>query len=480
MLADLEPEMRDLLVRTSIVDAVSGPLSDAILGRRGSAGHLYELSRTNQFVIPLDGERRWFRYHALLRDVLARRHEDLAPDPAGDHRRAAAWFRSAGRLGEAIDHELRAGEATAAVGLMQTALQSAYRDGQVETIRRWLASLSIDNLEAAPRVTANVAMFAALEGDPVGAVHWYSVAERGWADERDSADRAGIDLSFLRAILCQDGPEAMLADADLALDSHEAGWSWRPPSLLASGVARAMLGDAAGAEARYVEAEEAPDIGPALARLMMRAERALTAVGRRRWPDAASILGLDRATIESDPESGRLPGMLWLVADARLAIHRGDVRLAQDRLRRLQLGRSRLSWAFPWYAVRTLTELARTQLLVGDSQGALMSLVQARETLERRPRLGNLAAGVDEVTKLALNVRSDGLPAGSTLTPAELRLLPLLQTYLTFKEIGIRLGVSGNTVKTEAMSIYSKLGASSRSEAIDGAVRYGLLEDIFA
>ena len=68
---------------------------------------------------------------------------------------------------------------------------------------------------------------------------------------------------------------------------------------------------------------------------------------------------------------------------------------------------------------------------------------------------------------------------GSTLSPAELRLLPLLQSYLSFKEIGQRLGISSNTVKTEAMSIYGKLGASTRSEAVEQAIAAGLLEDAF-
>ena len=63
-----------------------------------------------------------------------------------------------------------------------------------------------------------------------------------------------------------------------------------------------------------------------------------------------------------------------------------------------------------------------------------------------------------------------------SLTAAELRLLPYLATHFTFPEIGTRLFISRNTVKTEAVSIYRKLSASSRSEAIDRAVEFGLLE----
>ena len=75
-----------------------------------------------------------------------------------------------------------------------------------------------------------------------------------------------------------------------------------------------------------------------------------------------------------------------------------------------------------------------------------------------------------------LGESSSVLIGSSTLTPAELRLLPILSTHMHFGEIGSRLGLSPHTIKTQARSIYAKLGASNRSEAIDRAVEIGLLE----
>ena len=89
ILAGMEPATYDMLVRTSVVDEVSGPLADAITGGSGSAARLYELARSNQLVIPLDSQRRWFRYHCLLRDLLARRLEELPAGAAEAHHRAA-------------------------------------------------------------------------------------------------------------------------------------------------------------------------------------------------------------------------------------------------------------------------------------------------------------------------------------------------------------------------------------------------------
>jgi len=174
----------------------------------------------------------------------------------------------------------------------------------------------------------------------------------------------------------------------------------------------------------------------------------------------------------------RMPATLWLVADARMSVHRGDLRTAAERLRRAQLGRVYLPWAVPWYGVRALTEMAHVQLLCNDGAGARTSVAQARDIARSRPQLGTLIRRLEEI-ELRARRGADATRGGSTLSPAELRLLPLLQTYLSFKEIGQRLGISSNTVKTEAMSIYGKLGASTRSEAVEQAVAAGLLEDAF-
>jgi LuxR family maltose regulon positive regulatory protein len=480
MLAGMDPRTYDMLVRTSVLDAVCGPLADAVTGRSGSSARLYELSRGNQLVMALDGQRRWFRYHGLLRDLLARRLEEATPGPADAHRRAAAWYESEGRIDEAIDHSFRAGELDESARLVLSAVPAMYRAGRLSTIQRWIAYFAPEAISCRRELATVAALVAAFEGDPHGATQWAAAAQRGAIEEVPEPGSAALDARLLRGVLCRDGPDSMLVDAQRSLRTHDDDWAWRPTALLAVGAAHAMLGNATEAEAAFEAAEQAPGIASTVARFPLRAERALVAIGHRRWQEAGTILAADRRQISADPDSGRLAGMLWLVADARLAIHRGDRRLAHERLRRAQFGRSRLSWAVPWYAVRTLTEMARAQLLVGDAEGALVSLVRARDTIQARPALGNLTATAEEVTRIALAASTERLPGGSTLTPAELRLLPLLQTYLNFREIGEHLGVSGNTVKTEAMSIYAKLGAASRSEAVTSAVTYGLLEDIFA
>ena len=103
-----------------------------------------------------------------------------------------------------------------------------------------------------------------------------------------------------------------------------------------------------------------------------------------------------------------------------------------------------------------------------------LPLHEADEEDSVRPRLDALD---DERVHHALAAMHDQHQA---IDESIERLLPLLQTYLSFKEIGARLSISANTVKTEAMTIYGKLGASTRSEAVERAVAAGLLEDPFA
>lgn len=98
------------------------------------------------------------------------------------------------------------------------------------------------------------------------------------------------------------------------------------------------------------------------------------------------------------------------------------------------------------------------------------------ELLRRRPGLGTLAGEAHALRAQLSRRRGPDAPGASALTAAELRLLPLLSTHLTFAEIGAELFLSLNTVKTQAISIYRKLGASTRSQAVVRSRELGLLE----
>ena len=164
---------------------------------------------------------------------------------------------------------------------------------------------------------------------------------------------------------------------------------------------------------------------------------------------------------------------LIYAAVARAAVHRGDVARAQEQLARAARLRPLLTYALPAFAVQTLLELARAYLALDDAAGARAVLRQARDVLRMRPDLGILPKQAEELLG-ELDASRDGTRGASSLTTAELRLLPLLPTHLSFAEIGERLYVSRHTVKTQAISIYRKLGVSSRSQAVQRLHQLGL------
>ena len=150
---------------------------------------------------------------------------------------------------------------------------------------------------------------------------------------------------------------------------------------------------------------------------------------------------------------------------ARTALHRGDVPRAHDHLVRAAQLRPRLTAALPYRAVQALLELARAQLALTDVAGARALLREAQYLLHQRPRLGTLPAQAARLQS-KLDTLHETTTGPTPLTTAELRLLPLLSTHLTFREIGERLYISRHTVKSHALSVYRKLGVSSRSQAI--------------
>ena len=121
--------------------------------------------------------------------------------------------------------------------------------------------------------------------------------------------------------------------------------------------------------------------------------------------------------------------------------------------------------------------MARTYIALADPGGARAVLRQANDIFQQRPALGGLAHQADELRAKVETIRAEGVGA-SSLTTAELRLLPLLSTHLSFPEIGERLYLSRHTIKTQAVSIYRKLGVSSRSAAIGRMHELGMLEPV--
>ncbi len=162
---------------------------------------------------------------------------------------------------------------------------------------------------------------------------------------------------------------------------------------------------------------------------------------------------------------------------ARVELHRGDVERGREYVARAARLRPLLTYALPVVSAQALLEMARAYIALADPAGSRTVLRQVHDIVQQRPSLGHIPDQADDLRRTLDTIRGGALGA-SSLTTAELRLLPLLPTHLSFPEIGERLYVSRHTVKTQAISIYRKLGVSSRSEAITRVNELGLLSDV--
>jgi LuxR family maltose regulon positive regulatory protein len=198
------------------------------------------------------------------------------------------------------------------------------------------------------------------------------------------------------------------------------------------------------------------------------------AIGRDDW-DAAGQLAHRSLEISGEHGLDRYltSGLAFAIA-TRCAVRRGEINEARRLLAQGATIRPRLTSAAPGISVQTLLELIKAHLELADIAGARLVMREASTILAMGYDLGLLSTQFHEI-KIHLQAQGTTMAGASTLTSAELRLLPYLTTHLSFPEIGERLFVSRHTVKTQAMSIYRKLGASSRSEAVQQAMKAGLL-----
>ena len=480
LLAHLPQPRVAFLTRTAVLDRMSGPLCDAVLAADRSRLVLESLEGSNLLVVPLDRHREWYRYHHLFRELLQAELDRREPELIRElHARAAAWCEANGLPEMAIDHAQAAEDADRVARLVAILAQPAYAGGRVDTVCRWLAWFEDRGLvERYPAVAVRGTWIQALLGRPAGAERWAAAAERETATGT-APDGSTVEswLAMTRALLCRDGVERMGADARIALEGLAPASTWRGTALLLEGMALLLEGEVERADpvlARAVElATDAAALPTAATAL---AERSLVAIQHRDWHRAEALAERALRISREGSLDDYLHTALVHVVAARTALHRGDGPRAREHLAQAARLRPLLTYAIPTVAVQTLLELVRAYLALDDAAGARAVLRDARDILQLRPDLGILPEQAEKL-RAKLATISGATVGASSLTTAELRLLPLLVTHLSFPEIGERLYISRHTVKTQAISVYRKLGASSRSQAIDRASELGLLVD---
>jgi LuxR family transcriptional regulator, maltose regulon positive regulatory protein len=481
LLARLSHQKRAFLTQTSVLERVCGPLCEAVLDVAGSAVMLEELARSNVLLVPLDRRGEWYRYHHLFRDMLLaelqRREPGLMPEL---RRRAAGWCLRNGRPEEALEYSIAAGDVETAAGLVTGLAVGIYRQGRVSTVERWFGWLDErGGIGGHPMAAVLVSLLSALTARPTEAERWVDVVDRWQCGDAAPPDNPAAEAwaALLRAILCRRGVEQMRADADEAVRRFAAGGGVDPAPLLLQGIARILSGDPEGADVSFQDAAAVGDETGASDTLALAwCERSLLAMARNDWDQAEAFAGQARAALRQAglEESYQTP--LVCAVHARAGMHRGDAQAARRELIGAQRLRPLLTYAIPHLAVQARIELARVHLALADPAGARTLAREIDEILRRRPGLGILGDQAGALRDQLAEEHDSATPGASALTAAELRLLPLLATHLSFPQIGEELFLSRNTIKSQAVSIYRKLGVAARNPAVTRARELGLLE----
>lgn len=244
-----QPEQTvEFLLRTAVLDRLSGSLCDAVTGLRNGAEMLSLLERANLFVVPLHDQAIWFRYHHLFADLLRARLFAERPDEVRSlHRLASGWYETAGFTDEAIGHALAAEDFNAAGRLVERGLPEARRNRQDALLTHWLQSLPGEVISASPVLTVFHGWTLMATGDLDAVASRLDLAESLLAGSpSDSPNRAQTDeLRTLPATIAIYRASLAQARGDLAGAAAQARRALElvgPDDHLARGAAAGFLG----------------------------------------------------------------------------------------------------------------------------------------------------------------------------------------------------------------------------------------------
>jgi LuxR family maltose regulon positive regulatory protein len=491
-------EVRRLLLRTSVLDRVSGPLADALTGGTGGERILQDLERAGAFVVSLDARRSWFRYHQLFADLLQLELRRTEPNArAALHGVAAGWLAGHGHPVEAIGQALAAEDWGTAGRLLSDRWLDLYLGGRGATVVELLGRFPGRVVAASPELTA-----VQVAGDLVrGALsdagrHLAAATGALAAVPADRRGRAQVMLAVLRMFLARrliDFP-VVVQEAQQLLGLTEAGDT--APTGLSEDLRAAAwisLGLAELWSLRFEDGERHLEQGLTLARRIGQPYLELHGLAhgahaRLLFEPDSSPADWSRQAIELAERHGWGEEPLAGMACAQLGIvllYQGRPDEAEPWLERAE--RTLRTEVEPAAGVslhyaRAILDLTRGRY--ADARAALRRAEALAEPLvtPEAPAAWMRSWLQQTLERLGQTERAEQAPAAppvvtvtEPLTDSETRVLRYLPTHLTMNDIASELFLSVNTVNTHRRHVYEKLGAHSRHEAVDRARALGLL-----
>jgi LuxR family transcriptional regulator, maltose regulon positive regulatory protein len=469
VLARLPGEVIGFLLHTCVLEELTASLCAALTGGTDADATLRELERGNLFVVPLDEERLAWRYHHLfaqyLRAELARRDPELVPEL---HRRAWRWYRTRGLVGRAVAHAQAAADVDVAAELVAAEYSAMVQGGQIETVRSWLTGFQDAQIEGHAPLAVAAAWVAALTGERERAARFTEAARRGSWDGPMPDGTASLEsaLAIMSSAFGLDGVSRMHSVAQRAVELE-------PATTLHGATALELLGIAQALEGEFARARDVLDEAVRLAGETSTGTLSLAhlAVISLREGDEETAFGHAQrahAVVEQPRMRADLASVATYSVVAHLLGRRGELEGAAVAVERATAILPRLTEGFWWLMIETRILLAPVLAALGRGAEAVTRLDEAAALLAAHPDAGKLPDWHQEMVR-RLRLAGRRPPASQELSDAQRRILRLLATDLTLREIGRELYLSTNTVKTHTRSIYRKLGVSSRTEAVEAA-----------
>jgi LuxR family maltose regulon positive regulatory protein len=478
VLPALPPDLTSFLMRTGVLDELSGPLCDDVLEQRGSALALARIEKQSQLLVPLDRAHDTYRWQRLfgdaLRAELRRREPELEPRL---QLRASAWYARRGDGDRAIEHAVAAGDAERSGELLWAGLPGYLGRGRLELVERWLGEFSHDQIAGNAPLALCAAHSAVAQGRIEHAQHWALAAATALTGAADSERPASLatGVSIIEAVLAQGGAAQMRRVAGCAYQLEADDSPWRGVLCLLRGAAEHLLGDSRSSVATLQRGAELSGMtAPSVACLCLSVQ-VMIAVEQEDWDGADELTDRANRLLETAGLDAYPLSALAYAASAAVRAHQGRVDQAKHDLRRGIELLAELGDYIPWYGAQTRILLAHASLWLADVVGARALLAEASRLARKTPDAVIFQKWFDRAWAYMDTLAESSLSGPSSLTIAELRILRFLPSHRSFREIASQLGVSANTVKTQAHAVYRKLGAASRSEAVARALEAGLL-----
>jgi LuxR family maltose regulon positive regulatory protein len=474
VMAALSEEERRFMLRTSVLERMSGPLCDEVLGMEGSGKLLRELGHSNLLVVPLDDSGRWYRYHRLFADFLSfelqNTHSRLVPVL---HWRASVWFEREGQLEKAIEHAAAAGEYERVGQLIACHWFGYVVAGHTATLRGWLDALPEDIVGRTASLALVEAWICALHGQREATERYLALAEncsyQGKLPDGTPSVEAGVTL--VRGFFGYGGVGAWVEAAQRAAELESGQVSPRTALVhIGLGVALYCSGNTTRARSVLEEGLRFTRSDQPVLRIAMLSFLSFVVLDEGHPKEAETLAReacalVDRFKLQGIPQAG-----LAAIALGRLLARRGNLAEAQTELESGLLARRRLPEMSPWPTLVGLLALAQVLIARGDRSEARTVLTEARDIVELYPDAGIFPDLFERQERKLRRTRPsrtgsmDGQP-----TERELEVLRLLDGDLPVSELGKLLYVSPSTIRSHVKSIYRKFGVSSRKEAVEQA-----------